>query len=157
MHYMDQIKELAIMVNEGLTIYIAVHNKILKESGTFRSFFKNLLDRGIAMSSLLEESENLKPIWDEIHQKIEEFRLYAYSVLLKDEKQYFDILSRYVAAVRRTVAALVDWQRLLYKGSKGFPNNTMTWKTHKQKERIYKDTISELSHFLGVNECMGSM
>lgn len=155
MQHKDQIKDLAVMVNEGLTIYITLHNKILKESGTFRSFLRNLFGCGTPMSSFLEESENLMFIWGGIHYKVEEYRLSAYSLLLKDEKRYFDILSRYVAALRRTVTALVDRQRLINGGIKELRNNPMTWKAQKQKESVYRTAIEEYSAIGKEIKCNG--
>lgn len=71
------------------------------------------------MSKLLEDSEGLLPLWDVIDHNMEAFRELTYSSLSKDERYYFDILSRYVAAVRKTVVALVDRQRLIHEKSKG--------------------------------------
>jgi hypothetical protein len=126
MNYRDEIKELALTVNGGLTVYIAVHDEIFHEAATLKSLLKNIFGRGVPMSKLLEESERLVPLWDAIHTRIEEFRRSAYSSLSKEEKRYFDILSQYVESVRRTVAALVDRQRLLNQGSMGEPSNPMT-------------------------------
>ena len=92
------------------------------------------------MSKLLEDSEGLLPLWDAIHQKMEVFRQSAYSSLSRDERYYFDILSRYVAAVRKTVNALVDRQRLMNEKSKG---GTMTWEAFQQKERSYQIAVQE--------------
>jgi hypothetical protein len=126
MNHRDEIKDLAQTVNDGLTVYIAIHNAIFREAATFKSFLKNLFGWGVPMSKLHAESEELLPLWDTIHQKMEVFRQSAYSSLSKDEKHYFDILSRYVDAIRKTVTALIDRQRLMNEGSKGGPRNPMT-------------------------------
>lgn len=140
MNHRDDIKNLAMTVNEGLTVYIAIHNAIFRDAATFKSFLKNLFGMGVPMSKLLEDSEGLLPLWDTIHQKMEVFRQSDYSSLSKDEKYYFDILSRYVDAVRKTVAALVDRQRLMNERSKG---GTMTWEAFQQKERGYQIAVQE--------------
>jgi hypothetical protein len=142
-HHRDEIKEFALAVNDALTVYIAIHDAIFREAVTFKSLLKSILGRGVPMSKLLEESEQLLPLWDAIHQRIEEFRQSAYSSLSKDEKRYFDILSRYAEAVRQTVSALVDRQRLLNQGSVGGPSNPMTWELLQQKERIYKELVGQ--------------
>jgi hypothetical protein len=139
----DQIKELAMIVGNGLEVYVAIHDSIFREANTFKSFLKNLVGRGVPMSKLLEDSECLIPLWDAIHQKMETFRRSTYSSLSDDEACYFDVLLRYVAAVRRTTAALIDRQQLLNQGSKGRPNNPMTWKAFQQKEKIYESAIQE--------------
>jgi len=140
MNYRDQIKDLATTVNGGLTVYIAIHNAIFRDAATFKSFLKNLFGQGVPMSKLLEDSEGLLPLWDTIHQKTEVFRQEAYWSLSKDERYYFDILSRHVAAVRKTVAALVDRQRLMNEKSKG---NPVTWEAFQQKEMAYQMAVKE--------------
>lgn len=140
MNHRDQIKDLATTVNGGLTVYIAIHNAIFRDAATFKSFLKNLFGQGVPMSKLLEDSEGLLPFWDAIHQNMEVFRQSDYSSLSKDERYYFDILSRYVAAVRKAVAALVDRQRLMSERSKG---GTMTWEAFQQKERSYQIAVQQ--------------
>lgn len=137
----DEIKELALAVNDALNAYIAIHDAIFREAATFKSFLKNMLGLGVSMSRLLEESEGLAPLWDVIHQKIVAFRRSSYSLLSEDERSYFDILSRYVEAVCETVTALVDRQRLLNQGSMGGPHNPMTWEALQHKERIYNESV----------------
>ena len=143
MNNRDQIKDLAMTVNSGLTVYIAIHNAIFRDGATFKSFVKNLFGQGVPMSKLLQDSEGLLPLWDAIHQKIEAFRQSAYLSLSKDERCYFDILSRYVVALRKTVAALVDRQRLMNEGTQGGPNNSMSWEAYQQKEKIYQTAVEE--------------
>ena len=130
-------------VNEGLAAYIRVHNSIFKEAASFTSLLKNLFGRGVPMSKLLENAERLVPIWDSISLEMETFRRTTHSSLSKDEKYYFDILSRYAVAVRRTVAALVDRQRLMADGSKSRSNNPVTLDACRQKEEIYQKAIQE--------------
>lgn len=143
MNHRDQIKDLAMTVNGGLTAYIAIHDAIFEEAASVKSFLKNLVGRGVPMSKLLEESERLVPLWEGIHQKIEVFRHSTCSSLSKDERYYFDILTRYVDAIRKTVAALVDRQRLMNEGSKGGSNNPMTWEASRQKESVYQMAVQE--------------
>jgi len=135
------MKELALAVNDALSVYISVHDAIFQEAATVKSFFKNLLGRRVPMSGLLEESEDLVPLWDAIRQKMVDFRRSSYSFLSADEQSYFDILSRYVEAVCDTVRALVDRQRLLSQGSMGGPPNPMTLEPLQQKQRIYEQSI----------------
>src|SRR4030067_3368886 len=140
MDHREESKVLALSVNDGLTFDFFIHNAIFRDAATFKSFMKNLFGWGVPMSKLLEDSEGLLPLWETIHQKMEVFRQSAYSSLSKDEKHYFDILSRYVAAVRKTVAALVDRQRLMNQRSKG---GTMTWEAFQQKEMAYQMAVQE--------------
>lgn len=139
----EEIKKLAMVVKEGLTTYVAVHNVIFHEAATFNSLLKNLFGMGVPMAKLLEDSERLLPLWNAIHQKIEAFRVSAYSSLSTDEKYYLDILKRYVDAVQKTVAALVDRQRFLVEVSKERQKDPMEWETFQQKEEIYKMAVQE--------------
>jgi hypothetical protein len=141
MSHRDQIKELALAVNDALSAYIAVHDAIFREAATFKSFLKNLVGRGVPMSKLVEDSEGLVPLWDGIRQKIVAFHRSSYSLLSEDERSYFDILSRYVDAVCDTVMALVDRQRLLSQGSMGGPGNPMTLEALQQKQKAYEHFI----------------
>ena len=139
----DEIKELALAVNDALTVYIAVHDAIFREAATLKSLLKNILGRGVPMSKLLEESEQLQPLWDALHKRIVDFRQSTYSSLSEGERGYFDILSRYVEAVRETVTALVDRPRLLNHGTMDGPRDPMTWEALQQKERIYKESVRQ--------------
>jgi hypothetical protein len=143
MAYKDQIKELAMTVNGGLTVYIAIHNKIFEEAATLKSVFKNIFGLGTPMSKLLEDAETLAPLWKAINQKVESFRLSHYSSLSKEEQHFLDILSRYVAAIQKTITMLIERQRLLNEKSKGGSNNPTTLGKYKQIEATYKTAIQE--------------
>ena len=65
-NYRDQIKNLAFMVNDGLTAYITVHDKIFKEAATFKSLLKNIFGRAGPMSQLLQDAEKLISMRDNI-------------------------------------------------------------------------------------------
>jgi hypothetical protein len=143
MAHKDEIKSLAMSVDGGLTVYIGIHNAVLRDSGTLKSMLKGLFGRGVSSSKLLEDSEKLLRLWAAIQQKLEGFRLSAYSSLSTDEQDYFDILARYAAALHKTVAALADRQRLLNRGSGGGPNNPVTWEACHEKEVAYQTAIQE--------------
>ncbi|MBN1515272.1 hypothetical protein JXA32_01760 [Candidatus Sumerlaeota bacterium] len=143
MNYRNEIKDIALTVNDGLTAYIAVHNAIFRDSATFKSFLKNLTGRGVPMSKLLSDSEALLPLWDTIQQEVDVFRQSSYSFLSKDEQHYYDILSRYVKSVRKTVIALIERQQLMNEGSKGRSGNPMTWNAFQEKEDNYQQSVQE--------------
>lgn len=153
MNQRDEIREIASAVNDGLTVYIATHDAIFREGSTLKSLLKNIFGRAVPMSTLLEESERLLPLWHAIHKRIEDFRRSAYSSLSQEEKRYFDILSRYVEAVRETVAVLVDRQRLLNQGSISGPSNPLTREALQQKERIYRESVRQ---YMAIGEELNS-
>ncbi|MCA1576630.1 MAG: hypothetical protein LC794_04605 [Acidobacteria bacterium] len=139
----ERLRELALTVNEGLTAYIAVHNEIFEEAATAKSLLKNLAGKGVLMSKLLEDCEALVPLWDDISEELEDFKSSDYLLLSEDERGFFDILSRYVEALQKTVTALVDRQRLMNEGAKGGRNNPMTWTAHREKEDLYQQAVNE--------------
>ena len=51
-----------MVVSGGLTVYVAIHDKIFREAGSLSSVFKNLFGRGVPMSRLLSDAENLMPL-----------------------------------------------------------------------------------------------
>jgi hypothetical protein len=149
MSHRDEIRDLAVAVDSALSAYIEVHERILRDAATTWSLIKNLVDRGVPTSTLLEESKQLMPLWDVIRQRIVAFRESSYSFLSKEEQDYFDLLSRYVDAVCLTVIALVDRQLLLNAGGKGGPHNPMTREAYKEKHRAYEESIR---HYMAIGQ-----
>ncbi len=141
MSHREQIKALALAVNDALGAYIGVHDAIFRDAGTFKSFLKNLVGSGVPMSSLLQQAEALLPIWDGLQHRLVAFHRSSYTLLSPDERRYFDLLSRYADALRDTVRALVDRQRLLSQGSMGGSGNPMTREALQQKQRVYEESI----------------
>jgi len=138
-----EIKELAMAVGGGLSVYVAVHNAIFRDAASLTSLLKNLVGRGVPMSELLARAESLVPLWDSIGARTETFRVDYGSSLSEEEEAYFNVLARYVTAVRKTVTALVARQRLTFERSKGGPKNPMTWEAHKQREAEYRAAVEE--------------
>ena len=139
----EHLRELALKVSQGLTAYIAVYNAIFEEAATVKSLFKNLSGSGVPMSKLLEDSEALVPLWDGISEELEDFKSTDYLVLSEDERGFFDVLSRYVEALHKTVIALVERQRLMNEGAKGGRNNPMTWSAYQEQETLYRQSVDE--------------
>lgn len=143
MNPQEHLRNLALTVNEGLTAYIAVHNLIFEDAASVKSLLKNLSGSGVPMSKLLEESEALVPLWDSIVDETGEFKATELRLLSKSQKEFFSILYRYVKAVQKTVAALVNRQRLMVEGAKGAQNNPMSWKAFQEKEALYQQAVNE--------------
>lgn len=139
--YHDEIRELAITVGNGLSTYIAVHDRIFQDASTLKSVLKNLLGRGVPMSKLLKEAEALLPFWTSTRARIQASHQRSHGRLSPDEQRYFDLLSRYVDALSDTVEALADRQRCLNEGSKGGTQNPMTWQVFQEKERAYQAAV----------------
>ena len=139
----DEIRRLALAVGNGLTASIEVHDKIIQKSATFKSLVKNLFGRAPTLSQLLDDSERLVPMWAAIHEQLEAFRRISYLSMTPDEQSYFDLLSRYVMAVKEAVRALVERQRLLNEISRRGGNIPMTWESFQEKERLYRSAVAE--------------
>lgn len=129
----DEIRELATAVGSGLSAYIAVHDQSFQGSSTLKSVLKNIFGRGVPMSKLLQDAEALLPLWASIRTRMQAFHQRSYAVMSRDDRQYVDLLSRYVDALSATVATLVDRQRLLNEGSKGGTKNPMTWQAFQER------------------------
>ena len=136
-----KLRELSVMVNNGLTSYISVHNKIHKEAETIWSSIKNLLGFGVPMIELLALAEKLIPLWNLIIKELNAFKLSSYSDLSGDEKKYFDTLLRFTEALQRTVQCLVDQQKIMADGSNEV--GSMYWKSHQGKRTEYKNSIED--------------
>ena len=141
--YRDQIRDLASTVSEGMTVYVAIHDRILKESATFKSLLRNMFGRAVPMPQLLQDAEGLVPIWNGITEKIASFGSETYSSMDEDERFYFEILNRYAQAVNETVLALVERQKLLNDDSKSIRNNPLKWSRIKEAERTYESAFQK--------------
>ena len=130
-------------MNDGLTAYITMHDRIFKEAATFKSFLKNIFGHAVPMSQLLEDAERLIPIWNGITEKIASFGSEAYSSMDEDERCYYDILNRYAQAVNETVVALVERQKMLNERSKGGRNNPVNWSVYQEAEKTYESAIQK--------------
>ena len=147
-NHRDLIVNLEIFVNDALGAYIEIHNVIFRDAYTHWSFLKNVFGRGVPMARLLAESERLLPLWDDVYDQTVTLRQSSYSSFSGEEQRLFDLLSRYVDAVRFTVMGLVDRQRLMDQGAKSA--SWVTWKNCKalqQKEMIYKKAIE---HYMAI-------
>jgi hypothetical protein len=139
----EHIKNLTYLVNDGLTAYITIHDKIFRESGTFKSFLKNIFGRAVPMSQLLQDAETLVPLWNGISEKIILFGRDANFPMDENERYYFEVLGRYTQAVSETVDALVKRQGLLNQRSKGGQDNSVSWDIYQDAERTYQSAIQK--------------
>lgn len=141
--YKEQIKNLAWDINDGLSEYIDIHDRIIKEAASFKSFLKNIFSRPVPMSQLLKEAESLMPMWGIILKKISKFYDESYSLIDENEKHYFDILYKYAKSLNQTVVVLVERQILLSERSRGGKNNSVNWKAYQEAENKYESTIQK--------------
>src|SRR5207245_87952 len=102
MSHRAEIQELAMNVGQGLTAYVAVHDAIFRNAATLKSLVKNLVGRGVPISKLVADAEALLPFWVTMQDRLEGFREASYTGLSENERQYFDLLARYVDALGKT-------------------------------------------------------
>lgn len=86
---------------------------------------------------MLGDSERLISLWAAIHEQLEAFRRMSYLSLTPDERSYFVLLSRYATAIKETVHALVERQRVLNEGSR------LSWELFQEKERLYRSAVAK--------------
>lgn len=141
MNYLNQLRELALPVNQELSNYIKVHDWIHSESKTFKSILKNLFGFGIPAQRFLKEAENLVPVWKSLTERIFEYKLNQYDKLSGEEKVFFNLLSSFVVALNKTVSCMVARQKLLAEvAEKVFSH---TWKEHQKISAAYEDSVNE--------------
>ncbi|NHZ84851.1 MAG: hypothetical protein GWP19_03105 [Planctomycetia bacterium] len=141
--YKEHIQNFAWEINNGLTAYIEIHNKIFREAGTFKSLVKNIFGKPVSMSELLNDAKSLILMWNNIVEKITIFSNESYSLMDENEKLYFDILEKYAKALSETVAVLTERQKLLNKRSKVGQVNKVNWQTFKEIDYKYESSIRE--------------
>jgi hypothetical protein len=142
----EKIKELAIEVNEFLSLYIKIHDEIHREAESFFSVIKNILGLGVPMSKLLKDAKSLIPKCESVKGRMDSFKLNSYSKLSNDEKFYFDMLLNYHNALEKTVNCLVQKQILMEMKSNN-PLNKISFKEFKMKDKEYKYLINEYLAF----------
>ena len=126
----SKLRELAFEVNNLLSQYIEIHNRRIKQFGTFSSLFKKKDYKGLdeeATTIYLKTSVKNKEISE---LKESEF----YEDLSLDEKDFFVELVQYVEALTQTTFLLSETVSLEYKRSQNMISLPLNEFTKKQKE-----------------------
>lgn len=135
----SKLRDLSVTVNNGLTTYITVHDKIHKEAETFSSTIKNLFGFGVPLIDLYNLAANLIPLWDLIIEELNAFKLSSFIDLSGDEKIYFNTLLRFAKAMQSTVQCLADRQKLMADGSNKV--GSMSLSSLQEKRAEYQKSI----------------
>ena len=109
----SKLRELAIEVNDLLSQYIKIHNRRIKQFGTFLSLFKKKDYKGLddeATTIYLKASGKQKEIGE---LKDSGF----FEGLLQDQKDFFIKLAQYVDALTQTTFLLSEMVNLEYRRS----------------------------------------
>ncbi len=135
MNNTEILKKLSFEVNDLLTEYIQLHDKILKEGGTFLSLFKK-----VDFEKMLNDCYEILKKFELKKEEIFSFKKENGNYLNDIEKKYLDQLISFFDKLLFTVNFLINKQQLLYKKSK---KEKISWKEYNNAENQYKKSIDE--------------
>jgi hypothetical protein len=125
----------AFEINDLLNEYIMVHNQILKNAGSFLSFF-----RRVNFKELYADTEVILLKFNSISEKVALLKAELYDDLPQNQKLFFDCLSDYIDALTRTVDALHTKVNLLYQRSQN--KNSLSFKELQSADKDYQNCIN---------------
>ena len=125
----------AFEINDLLTEYIMVHNKILKKAGSFLSLF-----RRVNFKELYADTEIILSKFNSISEKVALLKTELYGDLPQNQKDFFDCLSDYVDALTSTVDALHTKVNLLHQRSQN--KNSLSFKELQAADKDYQECIN---------------
>lgn len=130
----ELLKNLALAVNDLLSAYIAVHDRRLKEAGSFISLFKKVNFKGIYQSVqiLLDE-------FDEKKNQLGKFKKDFYSKFSEKEGEVFDCLEAYFNALHGAVKLLAVVAQLQLKKSEN--QQGLSFMDNQRYEKDYQEAI----------------
>ncbi len=140
MDFLDKLKSCIFEVNNLLSQYIEIHNKVLKSAGTFQSLFKKVdfqelhNDMGILLKDFASKDIEIGELRNEI-----------YNSLTPPQKELFDCFSGYSGALLKTVNLLFKKVELLYNRSKN--EGTLGWGYFSRISREYNESINDYLEF----------
>ncbi len=129
----NKLQELAVEVNDLLSQYIKIHNRRIKEAGTFRSLFRKIDYEGIddeATTIYLKTSVKQKEIGE-----LKDSRFLK--DLSQDQKDFFVKLTEYVDALTQTTFLLSEMVNLEYKRSQNIID--LPYKEFMNKHKEYEE------------------
>jgi hypothetical protein len=135
MDNLDKLKFCILEVNDLLSQYIEIHNKVLKSAGTFRSLF-----RKVDFQELRNDIGMLLKDFISKDTEIGELRSDIYNSLTPLQKEFFDCFSGYSEALLKTVNLLFKQVELLYNRSKN--EDTLGWSGFSRISKEYNESIN---------------
>jgi len=140
MDNLDKLKSCLFEVHNLLSQYIEVHNKVLRNTGTFRSLFRKVdfpelhNDASILLKDFIYKDTEIGKLKNEI-----------YSSLTPLQKEFFDSFSSYFGALLKTVSLLFRKIELLYNRSQN--KDTLSWGDFSCISREYEESINNYLEF----------
>ncbi|GIW69314.1 MAG: hypothetical protein KatS3mg101_0061 [Patescibacteria group bacterium] len=134
----EQIVELSWNVNDLLSQYVAIHDDIFKTSIRHAIPIPGIF-KAIDFGAHLGKVENIIPELENCGSKIKSL---AESVN-GQEREYLDLLARYVGALIETVSRLKVVVGALYAKSQSFVNSKYDWKNYKSDLASYEQSVQD--------------
>jgi len=134
----DKLQVIATEVNNLLSIYIELHNWILKKQSGILSLF-----RKVPFERLYREASEMFVVWTVMHGEVDKLYNGIYDELSDAESEFLDCLSLYVVAVTKSAKVLSSNQYELYEVSKSSKNSKLTLKKVKENSKLYEQAIAE--------------
>lgn len=131
-------------VHAILTDYIAIHNKLYGETGTFWSLIRNVFFgvrfdyEGIYGSTSSVFNQMIQK-----YQELESYKKSSYEIMSGKEKAYYDCLLEYSLALTKTFKAFLQLTFDLWHTSKSFKERRMTWTSFNKDSSGYRESIDD--------------
>ncbi|MFA5093470.1 MAG: hypothetical protein WC543_05995 [Candidatus Omnitrophota bacterium] len=140
MNNLDKLKSCALEINNLLNKYVELHNKVLKEAGTFRSVF-----RKVDFQGLYNEAKILSNDFMSKEIEIRELGNEINNSLTSLQKEFFDCTLGYFEALLKTVDLLFRKIELLYNRSQN--KETLSWNNFNRISKEYNESINGYLEF----------
>ena len=132
----EQIVELSWNVNDLLSQYVAIHDDIFKTSIRHAIPIPGIF-KAIDFGAHLEKVKNIIPELENCDNKIKAL----IESTSDQEREYLDLLSRYVGALFETVSRLKIVVGALYDKSQSFVNSSYDWQNYKSDLAKYEQSV----------------
>jgi hypothetical protein len=138
----EKLRITALLVASKLREYVALHDRIYRQSATFSSVLKNLFGVRVPFEQFASESAQMAASWRSALQRIQGVRDDVYDDLTAEEQRYFNCLQAYAAAVANTVEILSENQAAMYQASLGAKRSTLSQEDVLRQQQRYEAAIS---------------
>jgi len=125
-------------VNDLLSQYVAIHDDIFKTSIRHAIPIPGIF-KAIDFGAHLEKVKNIIPELENCDNKIKSLT----ESTSGQEREYLDLLSRYVGALIETVSRLKVLVGALYDKSQSFVNSNYDWKNYKSDLAKYEQSVQD--------------
>ena len=136
-----QLRLLALMVNEMLTSYIELENKITRSQATFRSLVARLLGRRIPYEEFVRDLAETESRWSVVLDMVAKARQDLQLSTSVNEQRFVEALWSYTVAVRDAVAVLGESQRQLERISLGSNPTNPTFGDIAHSQALYRAAV----------------